>query len=210
MTILEMLNKINSGNKLMEKSLEIIKDNFTGLVNDNYELVIRENGELNVKIPSLEKRDEYVYTSLSEYKYPLIMCMRTQELTKVDAYNFMLSKFMDIHKDKLELLFKDVNNIDKLKENIIKTKNNIDYITYFSLITAIIGAISLCLFNLTTTTRNVFTVGIAIFFILSMVMQVNKEKQVKKLIDAYISVIKTHWYKDELLKQYAFLCNFME
>ncbi|MDR3597903.1 hypothetical protein [Clostridium sp.] len=210
MTIIEMLNKINPRNKLMEQSLEIIKDNFTNLVNDNYELVVKETGELNVKIPSLEKRNEYVYNSLTEYKYSLIMCMKVQELKNAEAYNFMLSKFMESYKDKLDLLFKDVNTINKLKEKIIKTKNNIDYITLASLITGVIGAISLCLFDFTNTTKNVFIAGIIICFTLSVVIQVTKESRVRKVIDAYISLIKTDWYKDELLKQYAFLCNFTE
>lgn len=122
MTILDMLNKVNTGNNSMEKALEIIKDNFTNLVNDNYELVIRENGELNVKIPSLEKRNEYVYKDLTEYKYPLIMCMRVQELKNPEAYNYILTKFMELYKDKLDLFFKDVNTIYKLKDNIVKTK----------------------------------------------------------------------------------------
>ncbi len=67
MTILDMLNKMNGNNTLMAKSLEIIKDNYTSLVNDNYELTLDENRELSVKIPSLERRNEYVYKSVAEY-----------------------------------------------------------------------------------------------------------------------------------------------
>ncbi len=210
MTILELLNRMNSGNKLMEKSLEVIKDNFINLVNDNYELVFNENGELKVKIPSLEKRNEYEYKNLSEYKYPLIMCMKIQELKNVEAYNFLLSLFMDAYKDKLDLLFKDINTTYKLKANIISTKNNIDYITYASLVTGIIGAISLCVFDLNNITKVIFITGTIIFFITPILMQAMKESKVKKVIDAYLGLIKTDWYKEDLLKQYTFLCNFVE
>lgn len=210
MTILELLNRMNSGNKLMEKSLEIIRDNFTNLVNDNYELIINENGELNVKIPSLEKRNEYEYKNLCEYKYPLIMCMKIQELKNVEAYNFLLTLFMDSYKDKLDLLFKDVNTIDKLKVHIIKTKNNIDYITYASLVVGLLGALSLCIFNFDNITKITFITGTIIFFISSILMQAMKESRVKKVVDAYLTLIKTEWYKEDLMKQYSFLCNFVE
>ncbi|WP_238918618.1 hypothetical protein [Clostridium sp. YIM B02555] len=209
MTILDMLNKVNTGNNSMEKALEIIKDNFTNLVNDNYELVIRENGELNVKIPSLEKRNEYVYKDLAEYKYPLIMCMRVQELKNPEAYNYILTKFMELYKDKLDLFFKDVNTIYKLKDNIVKTKNNTDYITYSSMTMGVVGAISLCIFNFNDITRQIFILSIIVFFILSMVLQTTKENRVKKVIDAYLSLIKTDWYHEELLKEAAFLANFI-
>ncbi|NSB63192.1 hypothetical protein DFR84_002637 [Clostridium beijerinckii] len=41
-------------------------------------------------------------------------------------------------------------------------------------------------------------------------MQITKENQVKKIVDAYISLIKTEWYQKELNKQYTYLCNFIE
>ncbi|RII33446.1 hypothetical protein D2A34_17025 [Clostridium chromiireducens] len=207
MTILDMLNKINKNNKLMAKGLEIIKDNYTSLVNDNYELVINEDGELNVKIPSLEKRDEYVYKSIGEYEYPLVMCMRIPDTKNVDKYNYVLGKFMELYKDKLDLLFKDVNTIEKLKENVVKTKNRIDYTTYASIFLGVIGAIALCIVDFFPTTRSIFILGIILFFILSLVIQLSKENQIKKIIDGYLSVIKTEWYKKQLSKEYAFLCN---
>ena len=210
MTILELLSRMNSGNKLMEKSLEVIKDNFTNLVNDNYELIITENGELKVKIPSLEKRNEYEYKNLSEYKYPLIMCMKIQELRNVEPYNLLLTLFMDSYKDKLDLLFKDVHTTNKLKATIIRTKNNVDYITYASLVAGLIGVISLCTFDLNNITKIVFITATIIFFISPILMQAMKESKVKQVIDAYLTLIKTDWYKDELLKQYVFLCNFIE
>lgn len=210
MTILDMLNSMNKNNLLMKKSLEIVKDDFTNLVNDNYELTVNEKGELSVKIPSLEKRDEYVYKNAREYEYPLLMCMRVPETSNVEKYNYLLSRFMDLYKDKLDLFFKDVNTIDKLKGNIIKTKNRIDYITYSSISTGIIGALLLCIFNLSETSKLVLIFGIIGFFILALLMQITKESAVKKVVDAYISLIKTEWYKKELTKEYTYLCNFIE
>lgn len=210
MTILDLLNRMNAGNNSMEKALEIIKDNFISLINENYELVINENGELNVKIPSLQKRDEYVYNSISEYPYPLIMCMRIQEVSNVEKYKYILSKFMELYNDKLDLFLKDVNTVNKLKENIIKTKNRIEYITYASIVVGIIGAIVLCVFNLSETPKHVTVLGIIVFFITALVLQVTKENAVNKVIDAYLSVIKTEWYKNQLMKEQAFFCNYIE
>lgn len=210
MTILDMLNKMNENNKLMTKSLEIIKDNYTSLVNDNYELTLDENRELSVKIPSLERRNEYVYKSVAEYPYPLIMCMRILESSNVERYNYMLSKFMDLYRDKLDLLFKDVHIVDTLKAKIVKTKDRIDYVTYYSIATGAIGAVLLIIFNFTNNVKNAITIGIIVFFILALFMQITKESQVKKIVDAYISLIKTEWYQKELNKQYTYLCNFIE
>jgi hypothetical protein len=210
MTILDILSRLNDGNNLMNKSLEIIKDNYTNLVNDNYQLTINEKGELSVKIPSLEKRDEYVYKSAAEYPYPLVMCMKVPETNNVDKYNRLLSRFMDLFKDKLELFFKDVNTIEKLKENIVKTKERIDYITYASITTGAIGVILLCIFNLSETVNHVLITGIILFFIIALLMQITKESQVKKVVDAYIGLVKTEWYQKELNKEYSYLCNFVE
>lgn len=210
MTILDLLNRINEGNNSMEKALEIIKDDFTSLVNDNYELMINEDGELFVKIPSLEKRNEYVYNSISEYQYPLVMCMRIQDFKNGEKYNYVLSKFMGLYKDKIDLFLKDVNMVDKLKESIIKTKNRVDYITYAAIFSGIIGGILLGLFKLTETARYISILGIILFFILALVMQITKENAVKKVIDAYLSIIKTEWYRKELDKEYAFFCNLLE
>lgn len=210
MTVLDMLINMHKDNILITNSLEIIKDDFTSLVNDNYELTINEKGELLVKVPSLEKRNEFVYTSVTEYQYTLVMCMRISESKNTDTYSFILGKFMKLYKDKLELFFKDVKTVDTLKERIIRTKENIDYITYSSIVVMILGAISLCIFkDLTQIVRCVVILGIVLFSILSLVMQFTKEGQVKKVIDGYISVIKTEWYREELSKQYIFLCNFM-
>ena len=106
MTILEILNEKYSENKIIQKSLEIIKDNYTSSLNDNYELIIDEYGELNVKIPSLEKKNEFVFKEIGEYEYPLVMCMKITEMNNPEAYEFLLSKFMELYKDKLELYFK--------------------------------------------------------------------------------------------------------
>lgn len=210
MTILDILIQANTGNSSMELPLEIIKDNFTNLVNDNYEIVITENGDLKVKIPSLEKRDEYVLKDLSEYKYPLIMCMRLQELNSKEAYNFILSKFMDLYTDKLDLFFKDVNTITKLKKLVIKTKSYVDYATYMLAAISVICTIVMCVFSLNNITRQILILGVIVFFILTMVVQFSKESRVKKLVDAYLSLIKTDWYREQLGKEYTFLCNYME
>jgi hypothetical protein len=201
---------MNTGNNSMERALEIVKGDFTSLVNDNYELVVNENKELNVRIPSLEKRDEYVYKSITEYPYPLVMCMRIQEVKSVEVYNLILSKFMEFYKDKLDLFFKDVNSVDRLKENIVKTKRRIDNTTYASILVGILSAIILCIFKLSETVKYVSILGIILFFIFALVLQLTKENQVKNVIDAYLSIIKTEWYKKELYKQHAFFCNFVE
>lgn len=210
MTVLDMLINMHKDSSLITNSLEIIKDDFTSLVNDNYELTINEKGELMVKVPSLEKKNEFVYTSVTEYQYTLVMCMRISESKNTDKYSFILGKFMKLYKDKLELFFKDVKTVDTLKERIIRTKENIDYITYSSIVVMILGAISLCIFkDMTQIVRSVVILGIVLFSVISLVMQFTKEGQVKKVIDGYISVIKTEWYRKELSKQYIFLCNFM-
>lgn len=210
MTILDMLISMNTNDTLITKALEIIKDDFTSVVNDNYELTIDENKELTVKIPSLQKKDEFVYNSIAEYQYTLVMCMRMSESKNPGQYNFILGKFMELYKDKLELFFKDVSTVDTLKERIIRTKDNIDYMTYASMVVLILGAISLCIFkDMSKIVSNVLIIGIVVFSIISLVMQFTKEGQVKKVIDGYISVIKTDWYRKELSKQYIFLCNFM-
>lgn len=209
MTILEMLISRHANNKLMARSLEIIKDNFTSLVNDNYELVINEKKELSIRIPSLEKRNEYVYKSIGDYKYPLIMCMRISDITRVDNYEYILGKFMELYKDKLELFFKDVNTVEKLMDKIKKTKNNIDYVTYVSIGAVVATLISLCIFTrMSQTTRVISIMAMIIFSAISLLGQISKENRVKKLIDGYISVIKTDWYAQSLTREYVYLCNY--
>ncbi|AWK52734.1 hypothetical protein DIC82_17800 [Clostridium beijerinckii] len=210
MTILEMLNNKYENNKLIVKSLEVIKDNFTNFVNDNYELTIDLDKELMIKIPSLEKKNEYVYNSIGEYEYTLVMCMRISEMNNAGAYEYILSKFLELYKDKLELFFKDVNTVDKLMEKIIKTKNYIDYITYVSMGLVIFGLVSLCIFTMMPQIiKNISIAGMILFAGMSLVGQLTKENQVKKVIDGYISVIKTEWYGKQLIKEYAFLCNYI-
>lgn len=209
MTILDILNKKYENNRLMKKASEIIKDNFISLINDNYELIITEKGELNVRIPSLEKKDEYVYKSINEYEYGLIMCMRISDIKKEEAYEYILDKFMELYKDKLELLFKDVTTVNTLMDKIKKTKNNIDNLTYASIGVVILVAISLCIFtHMPQILRSLLILGMILFSIMSLLGQFTKENKVKKVIDAYISVIKTEWYKKQLNREYAFLCNY--
>lgn len=210
MTILDMLNDKHTDNVLFHKALDIIKDNFTNWVNDNYELILNEKSELMVKIPSLEKKNEYVYKNIGEYQYPLIMCMRIPEFKNTNVYDIILAKFLELYKDKLELLLKDVNTIDKLMINIKNKKSNIDCITYFSIVILTLGLISLCIFtNMSQMVKYVLILVMALSFIISVVMQFTKETQVKNIIDGYLSIIKTDWYKTQLTKEYSFLCNFI-
>ena len=133
-----------------------------------------------------------------------------EEFRNKDKYNFILGKFMELYKEKLELFFKDVNTVNTLKERIIKTKENIDYVTYASILIMILGSVSLCIFpNMSQIIRTVLIIAIAIFSITALSMQFTKDGQVKKVIDGYISLIKTEWYEKELKKQYIFLCNFI-
>ena len=108
------------------------------------------------------------------------------------------------------MFFKDVITVNTLKERVLKTKDNIDNVTYASIIIMVLGAISLCIFpSMTQMVRNVTVIGIVIFSITALVMQITKEGQVKNVVDAYINLVKTEWYVKELRKQYVFLCNFM-
>lgn len=209
MTILDLLNQAYANNKSVEKPLQIIKESYINLVNDNYELVLSDMGKLNVKIPSLEKRDEYVYKDISEYEYCLVMCMRISTIINEEGHKYVLAKFMEVYKDKLELYFKDVSNIDKLLEKIKNTKNKIDSITYFSIGASILCAIFMFIFkDLSNNIKYLLTLGITLLFTVGLVEQFTKEAQVKKMVDAYMSIIKTDWYKKELRRQYVFICNF--
>lgn len=208
MTILDMLISRYTNNSLITNALEIIKDDFTSLVNDNYELTLNVDNELTIKIPSLEKRDEYLYTDIAEYQYTLIMCMHISEGNSDEKYNFMLGKFLELYKDKLEVFFKDVNTVNTLKKRIIKTKENIDYITYASIVVMILGGVSLCIFSsMLQMVRIIVIIAVMISFIIALGAQFTKDRQVKNVIDGYISIIKTEWYSKELRKQYVFLCN---
>lgn len=210
MTIVEMLISMHESNSLITKSLEIIKDDYTYSVNDNFELTINEYGEAVVKIPSLEKRSEFVYTSITDYEYPLVMCMRIQESGGKERYSFILGKFMELYKDKLEIFFKDVRTVEILKERIVKTKANIDYATYTSMALMIItGLILIFSSNISQLFRGGLIVGIILFALAPLIFQFTKEGQVKKVIDGYLSLIKTEWYSKQLNKQYVFLCNFI-
>lgn len=210
MTIVDMLISMHANNALITKSLEIIKEDYTGSVNDNFELTTNEYGDVVVKIPSLEKRSEFVYTDITDYEYPLIMCMRIHETSNKERYSFILGKFMDLHKDKLEIFFKDVRTVEVLKERIIGTKANIDYATYTSIGLLIITGLSLIIAsNISSLVRGLLTAGIIVFAITPLILQFTKDGQVKKVIDGYLSLIKTEWYSKQLNKQYVFLCNFI-
>lgn len=210
MTILDMLINTHTNNGLITKSLEIIKDDYIGMVNDNYELTTIEMGEVVVKIPSLEKKNEFIYTNITEYEYPLLMCMRISDACTKEKYSLIFQKFMELYKDKLELFFKDVKTVETLKERIVKTKANIDYSTYISMALMIVTGLSLIILsNLTPLIRGLLIAAIIIFGIAPLILQFSKEGQVKRIIDGYLSLIKTEWYSKQLKKQYVFLCNFI-
>ncbi len=195
MTILDILNSKIQHNANQKKALEIIKETYMPSVNNNYMLILNDDGELMVRIPSLKKRDEYVFSSFTEYQYPLIMCMKIEEKNNPEYYDYIVYTFMNEYKDKLV--------------HLKSTRNTIDYITYFSSGLIILLGIILCIFNVSGLTKHVMVTGIIASFALSIYVQFNKENQIKKIIDGYISIINTDWYNDLLKKQYAFLCNFI-
>ena len=209
MTIIDMLMSTHENNSLITKSLEIIKDDYTGLVNDNYELTVNEMGEIVVKIPSLEKRNEFVYENMTEYEYALVMCMRITEAATKEKYSYIFGKFMEMYKDKLELFFKDVRTVETLKDRIVKTKANIDYATYISMALMVITGLCLIIGNMTSLVRGILTAVTVLFGLVPLVLQFTKDTQIKKIIDGYLSLIKTEWYSKQLNKQYVFLCNFI-
>lgn len=207
MTILDILNSKIQNNANQKKALEIIKETYMPSVNNNYMLTVNDDGELMVRIPSLEKKDEYVFSSFTEYQYPLVMCMKIEEINNPEYYDYIVHTFMHEYKDKLEVYFKDIDSVDKLLVRLKSTRKTIDYITYVCAGLTILLGIILCIFNVSGLTKHVMVTGIIASFALSIYVQFNKENQIKKIIDGYISIINTDWYNDLLKKQYAFLCN---
>ncbi|MCS6133205.1 hypothetical protein DWV13_16555 [Clostridium botulinum] len=211
MTIIDILEKKYSSNQSVIKSLQIIKDSFINLVNDNYELVLDVKGQLQVRIPSLQNRNDYEYKDISDYEYPLVMCMRISEIKNKDIYKHIIAQFIELYKDKLDVFFKDVSTVDKLVNKIKDTKKIISFITYISIFVVIFASISLCVFlNLSNTMRYVIIIAIIGFFLTMIVVQFTKEERVKRIVDGYISIIKTDWYQKELNKQNAFFCHLIE
>ena len=142
--------------------------------------------------------------------YTHLMCMKISELYKQKNQEYIAKKFYDIYGDKLELLFKDVNSIEELKQKVKSTKKNIDYLTYISIGAIVLQGIMLIIFNNNFgLPKIIIGVGIILLFSFSLYQQFTKDKRVKTLIDGYINVLKTDWYKSEMQKQYVFLCNIM-
>ena len=54
--------------------------------------------------------------------------------------------------------------------------------------------------DMSQTVRVVIIVAIVLFPVVALVLQFTKEGQVKKVIDGYISVIKTEWYSKRINK----------
>ncbi len=211
MTILEILTGKRVNNKVLNPALEVIKESYGDIKHDNYEIIVDNEGELQVKIPSLTKKDEYEYKKITEYEYQKVMCMKISELYNQKNQEYIAKKFYDIYGDKLELLFKDVNSIEELKQKVKSTKKNIDYLTYISIGAIVLQGIMLIIFNNNFgLPKIIIGVGIILLFSFSLYQQFTKDKRVKTLIDGYINVLKTDWYKSEMQKQYVFLCNIME
>ena len=206
MTILEILTGKRVNNKVLNPALEVIKDSYGDIRHDNYEIVVDNEGDLQVKIPSLVKKDEYEYKKITEYEYQKVMCMKISELYNGKNQEYIAKKFYDIYGDKLELLYKDVNSIEELKQKVKSTKKNIDYLTYI-----VLQGIMLIIFNnISSLAKIIIGIGIILLFSFSIFQQFTEDKRVKTLIDGYVNVLKTDWYKSEMLKQYVFLCNIME
>ena len=211
MTILEILTGKRVNNKVLNPALEVIKDSYGDIRHDNYEIVVDNEGDLQVKIPSLVKKDEYEYKKITEYEYQKVMCMKISELYNGKNQEYIAKKFYDIYGDKLELLYKDVNSIEELKQKVKSTKKNIDYSTYISIGAIVLQGIMLIIFNnISSLAKIIIGIGIILLFSFSIFQQFTEDKRVKTLIDGYVNVLKTDWYKSEMLKQYVFLCNIME
>ena len=211
MTILEILTGKRVNNKVLNPALEVIKDSYGDIRHDNYEIVVDNEGDLQVKIPSLVKKDEYEYKKITEYEYQKVMCMKISELYTGKNQEYIAKKFYDIYGDKLELLYKDVNSIEELKQKVKSTKKNIDYLTYISIGAIVLQGIMLIIFNnISSLAKIIIGIGIILLFSFSIFQQFTEDKRVKTLIDGYVNVLKTDWYKSEMLKQYVFLCNIME
>ena len=211
MTILEILTGKRVNNKVLNPALEVIKDSYGDIRHDNYEIVVDNEGDLQVKIPSLVKKDEYEYKKITEYEYQKVMCKKISELYNGKNQEYIAKKFYDIYGDKLELLYKDVNSIEELKQKVKSTKKNIDYLTYISIGAIVLQGIMLIIFNnISSLAKIIIGIGIILLFSFSIFQQLTEDKRVKTLIDGYVNVLKTDWYKSEMLKQYVFLCNIME
>lgn len=211
MTILEILTGKRVNNKVLNPALEVIKDSYGDIRHDNYEIVVDNEGDLQVKIPSLVKKDEYEYKKITEYEYQKVMCMKISELYNGKNQEYIAKKFYDIYGDKLELLYKDVNSIEELKQKVKSIKKNIDYLTYISIGAIVLQGIMLIIFNnISSLAKIIIGIGIILLFSFSIFQQFTEDKRVKTLIDGYVNVLKTDWYKSEMLKQYVFLCNIME
>ena len=211
MTILEILTGKRVNNKVLNPALEVIKDSYGDIRHDNYEIVVDNEGDLQVKIPSLVKKDEYEYKKITEYEYQKVMCMKISELYNGKNQEYIAKKFYDIYGAKLELLYKDVNSIEELKQKVKSTKKNIDYLTYISIGAIVLQGIMLIIFNnISSLAKIIIGIGIILLFSFSIFQQFTEDKRVKTLIDGYVNVLKTDWYKSEMLKQYVFLCNIME
>lgn len=211
MTILEVLIGKRINNKILDPALEVIKENYNDITKDNYELIIDNDGELMVKIPSLTKKDDYDYNKITEYEYQLILCMKISELYNGKHCEYIAKKFLEIYNDKLEMLYNDVISIEELKIKVKEAKNRIEYSTYISIGSIVLQGIILIIFNnISTVTKAIIALGTILLFVISIIQQFTKDKQIKAIINEYVNVLKTEWYKNQIVKQYMFFCNIMD
>ena len=96
MTIVDYLRGKKLGTQLMDPVLDVIHDEFGDAANENYELIIDQAGKVLVKIPSLKKRDQFEFTKLEDYSYPLIMCMNIDELYTEQHFEYITKKFLEL------------------------------------------------------------------------------------------------------------------
>lgn len=211
MTILEYLRGKKLGEKSLDPILDVIGTAYSDLANDNYEIIISDEGEVLIRIPSLKKKDEFELKKLEEYEWSLIMCMKINELYTGQHHQYIAKKFIELYNEEINRISKDVLLIEELKTKVKKLKKNIDYISYVS----VGGIIALAIFmifknNLSGFVKGMTAVCIIFLFVFSIYEQCTKDTQVKSLINGYLNEIQTAWYKTDLMKHYAFLCNIME
>lgn len=210
MTILEYLRGRKLGEKALDPILDVIGATYSDSANDNYEIIINDEGEVLIRIPSLKKKDEFELKKLEEYDWPLIMCMKIDELYTAQHHQYIAKKFIELYNEEINRISKDILLIDELKDKVKKLKKNIDYISYAS----ISGIIALAVFmilksNLSGFAKGMTAVCVMFLFGFSIYEQCTKDTQVKSLINGYLNEIQTDWYKIDLMKHYAFLCNIM-
>ncbi len=211
MTILDYLRGKKLADQMLDSVLDIIKEEFGSVSNENYQLSLDSEANVVVRIPSLKKNDEYEFKALEDYEYQVVMCMNIDELYTEQYMEYITKKFLELYKEDLIKICHDVKIIDELKIKVKSLKKKIEYISYGSICGIILLSILLILKNnMGGMSKGIIGGSIVLLFTISIYEQCSKDKQVKSLIDGYISIIKTEWYNKIMRKQYLFLCNIMD